>query len=125
MCMGMAHNTDYLYSACIMKVHLLEMRRAGIALRRKQIFDRFNHGNLGELTIAESTDQGLHRLVQLARFTRGTYEETLFEPRLLWMNEGRFMLTGFQRRKTEDGIVEYAQSWLCLTEDAPDLPEGR
>ena len=108
-----------------MKVHLLEMRRNGIALLRKQIFDRFNHGNLGELTIMESTDQGLHRLVRLARFQRDRFEQTLFEPHMLWMNEDRFMLTGFQRTKTEQGVVEYAQSWLCIHGEVPDFPEGK
>jgi hypothetical protein len=38
----------------------------------------------------------------------------LYEPHLLWMNEDRFVLTGFEHLQHGDRAVDYAQSWLGI-----------
>ena len=37
----------------------------------------------------------------------------MFDPYLLWMNEDRFVLTGFERVGTGANAIDYVQSWLC------------
>jgi hypothetical protein len=43
-------------------------------------------------------------------------EPTLFEPQLLWMNEGRFVLAGFERVVRTEVEIDFVQSWLCVAE---------
>ncbi len=105
-----------------MKLHILKMRNKGIAIPKRHLFDRFNRGAFGELSISESTDQGLHRMVKRAKFTRDMYSEILFDVNILWMEADRFVLTGFERSSTPLGEVEYAQSWLCIAGDVPEVP---
>ena len=111
-----------------MKLHMVKMRLRGIAIPKKRLLDRFNCGNFGELAICETNDQGLHRLTRVARFTSGSsgqYESTLFDPHILWVEGERMVITGFERVKTEEGMVDYAQSWLCIQGDVPGMVEQR
>ncbi|MFZ6755744.1 hypothetical protein ACO0K9_00875 [Undibacterium sp. Ji50W] len=110
-----------------MKASILKMRKAGIELPKRVLFDRFNSPRPGDLVIGESSDQGLHRMCMRAHFQRDGSPvdgEYLFDCRILWMHEERMMLAGFEKFKTEQGEVCYAQSWLCLFGDVPPIPEG-
>jgi hypothetical protein len=91
------------------------MRNAGVTLDKGALK---NQGEArGDLSIIDTRENGLNRIVKLAQLVRcspgeGTIE-TLYEPHLLWMNEDRFVLTGFERLKQQGKLVDYAQSWLC------------
>ncbi|MFZ6767816.1 hypothetical protein ACO0LM_12100 [Undibacterium sp. Di26W] len=111
-----------------MKSHVIKIRRRGVELPKKYLFDRFNQPTPGELSVGESSDQGLHRTCMRAHFVRdgstvgGDY---LFDCRILWIHDQRMMLTGFEKVKSDDGEISYAQSWLCMFEPPPPMPEGR
>ncbi|MFZ6727200.1 hypothetical protein ACO0K2_17030 [Undibacterium sp. MH2W] len=105
-----------------MKLHILKMRKNGIVIPKRHLFDRFNSGAVGELEIGESSDQGLHRIVKRAKFTRGQHSDILFDVTMQWMEGDRFVLSGFERSVTPLGEVEYAQSWLCIMGDVPEVP---
>lgn len=100
---------------------MLKMRESGIALPKNRLFDRFHPANIGDLSIRETTDDQLHRLSRVAKFDRGAYADRLFDAQILWVEGDRFVLTGFERVKTPGGDAEYAQSWLILTKDAPEI----
>jgi hypothetical protein len=53
----------------------------------------------------------------VSRFGAHETIHVLYEPRLLWMNEDKFVLTGFERIGTGDNAADYAQSWLCKLGD--------
>jgi hypothetical protein len=92
------------------------MRRAGVEIPRKMLRDRYTVTYPGNLIIMDVTDQGLRRPVKVARLrveTRINVME-LMDPHLIWANEGRFVLAGFERVKNAAGeVVDFAQSWLC------------
>jgi hypothetical protein len=73
------------------------------------------------LVILDARDDGVHRVIKTARLAEMTYGEKrlgiLYEPHIVWMNEGRFTLQGFERVLQEGTVVEYAQSWLCQIND--------
>lgn len=110
-----------------MKVHMIKMRKRGIDLPKSVVFDRYNQPKWGELTIAESNDQGLHRMCMRAHFQpdKSILNEVLLDCRILWMHENRMMVTGFETCTTHEGIANYAQSWLCMLNEPPPPPEGR
>lgn len=95
------------------------MRNKGIARRKADIADPHGARYEGELSLSETTDQGLHRLCVVAthRYFDSLYTHQLFDARLVWIEGQRLMLTGFERVKSEFGVIEYAQSWLCLVDD--------
>jgi hypothetical protein len=98
-----------------MRVRLVEMRKAGVAVPRRMLSDRFTIVRRGSLVILDVTDQGLRRQVKVARLmdVLGGMRE-LVDPHIIWANEDRFTLAGFERSKNERGeSVDYAQSWLC------------
>ncbi|MBC3860502.1 hypothetical protein H8K32_00175 [Undibacterium jejuense] len=107
-----------------MQVHLIKLRLSGVALRKSEILDRFHHGKIGELSLRETSDQGLHRLARVARFEYGDtkqYSDTLFDPQILWIEGNRMTITGFERMSSVKGIVDYAQSWLCVLGEVPPV----
>lgn len=112
-----------------MKVKIVEMRKAGVAVPRRMLNDRFTIVRRGSLVILDVTDQGLRRQVKVARLTEvlGGMRE-LVDPHIIWANEDRFTLAGFERGKNERGeTVDYAQSWLCTLDHSPvpgDEQEG-
>jgi hypothetical protein len=104
-----------------MSERMLKMRQAGVEIPRRQLNDRSSTAWVGGLEVLDTTDQGLHRLAQIARFTRVTlghrHVETLYDQRLLWWKKGRLVLTGFERVRNEQGqFVDYAQSWLIFVD---------
>lgn len=88
-----------------MIVKMLKMRLAGVEVPKRRLHDRYNSARPGKLEVVETTDQGLHRLVKLARFTygeSGNYVDTLFDVNLLWYRDGRMVLSGLS-----------AVKWIC------------
>lgn len=69
----------------------------------------------------ETTDMQLHRLSRLAMFKCGGMVDRLFDAQILWIEGDRMMLTGFDAM----GTTHYAQSWLIITGDVPEIPHGR
>jgi hypothetical protein len=98
-----------------MKCRVVKMRRLGVVIPKH---DLPNQPELrGELTIVDTRENSLNRILKLARHVsafgdRGT-TQVLYEPHILWMNENRFVLTGFERVGERAKAVDYAQSWLC------------
>jgi hypothetical protein len=93
------------------------MRNAGVPIPK---YDLANQGEArGDLQIMDTRENSFNRVVKLARLVclRGDqeYVQVLYEPHILWMNEDRFVLTGFERIGNGDKAVDYAQSWLCMT----------
>jgi len=69
-------------------------------------------------------------MTKIARFNYrdfGRALEELYDLHLLWWNNGRFVLSRFERVKNEQlEVVDYAQSWLCFHDaEPPAIPEGR
>jgi hypothetical protein len=76
----------------------------------------------GTLVIMDVTDQGLRRPVKLARLhaKMRTAALELVEPHIIWANDGKFVLAGFERVRNEAGdLVDFAQSWLCEIDMRP------
>ncbi|MBB5369327.1 MULTISPECIES: hypothetical protein [unclassified Janthinobacterium] len=105
-----------------MKVRMVMMRKLGLEIPRRMLSDRYTVTYRGMLTIMDVTDQGLRRPVKVARLTQGArdgYE--LIDPHILWANDGRFTLSGFERVRNDAGeLVSYDQSWLCSIENYAD-----
>lgn len=108
-----------------MKIRMVKMRSGGAAVERRMLNDRYTVKHHGLLVIMDVTDQGLRRPVKVARLTQpgrpGPCME-LLDPHIVWANEGKFTLTGFERTTNAEGkVVEFAQSWLCALD--LNLPE--
>jgi len=77
---------------------------------------------LGLLEVLDVRDDGVGRSIKVARHTAGEgplrRQEVLYEPHLVWMNDGRFTIAGFERVQVAGQVVNYAQSWLCTAEKA-------
>jgi hypothetical protein len=98
-----------------MKCRVVKMRRLGVVIPK---YDLPNQPELrGELAIVNSRENNLNRVVKLAqhvsRFGDHGTVHLLYEPPVLWMNEDRFVLTGFERVGESVNAVDYVQSWLC------------
>lgn len=107
-----------------MKIRVVKMRSAGVAVERRMLSDRYTIKYQGMLVIMDVTDQGLRRPVKVARLMQpsrpGPYME-LLDPHIVWANDGKFTLAGFERATNSEGkTVEFAQSWLCALD--LDLP---
>ena len=82
-----------------MKCRIVKMRKAGVTLPKR---DLINTGEAkGELSIINTHEQSFNRIVKIAQHQCGVagypHMLQLYEPQLLWMNEDRFVLTGFER----------------------------
>jgi hypothetical protein len=111
------YNILYIHTALEvrMKCRVVKMRRLGVVIPK---YDLPNQPELrGELTIVDTRENSLNRILKLARHVSrfGDHEmvHLLYEPHILWMNEDRFVLTGFERVGESVNAVDYAQSWLC------------
>ena len=103
------------------------MRTAGVAVERRMLSDRYTVKYQGMLVIMDVTDQGLRRPVKVARLMQpgrpGPYME-LLDPHIVWANDGKFTLAGFERATNADGkVAEFAQSWLCALDMDLSAPE--
>ena len=106
------------------------MRSAGVEVPRRMLNDRYTVRHSGNLVMLEVTDQGLRRPVKVARLYQNYANATpkeLIDPRLLWISEDRFVLTGFESIRNEAGQrVDVAQSWLCTLDlSAAAISEAR
>lgn len=105
-----------------MKCKFIKMRRAGVDIPK---LDLKHVGDWSrELVIMDIREDGMHRYVRVAKHTSQSYGKplvaVLYEPHIIWMNEGRFTLAGFERVMEGEKIVHYAQSWLCTVEGTGD-----
>lgn len=105
-----------------MQVRVVRMRSKGVEHERRTLRDLLGHR--GILVIMDVSDQGLRRTAKVARLMQGgelRYELT--DVHIVWCNDGRFVLAGFERNRNEEGqSVDHAQSWLCSL-DVETLPE--
>lgn len=106
-----------------MQVKVIRMRDKGIEHDRNTL--NYLPAQRGMLIIMDVSDQGLRRPAKVARLMQGTEKRyELNDVHVVWCNDGRFTLAGFERHNNANGKpVDYAQSWLCsLDFDAlPDL----
>ena len=105
-----------------MQVRVVRMRNKGVEHDRRALRDLLGHR--GMLVIMDVSDQGLRRPAKVARLMQGAdVRHELTDVHILWCNDGRFVLTGFERNKNEEGaLVDHAQSWLCSL-DFETLPD--
>ncbi len=101
-----------------MKIRMSRMFQDGVETDKKTFFARFDYKCTGVLVVASSTEQGQHRDMKMASFYTTLTSvpqpsDVLYEPDIEWANDGKFVLTGFERKKVNGEIVRYAQSWLC------------
>jgi len=94
------------------------MRNNGVAVPKYALKEQARLE--GELQVLDTRDEGINRVVKVGRLEDHSYGykrvEMLYDPHLVWLNEGRFTFAGFERVLVEGKVVEYAQSWLCLQE---------
>jgi hypothetical protein len=99
-----------------MKVVVILMRRDGVAIRKGAL--PYESELKGYLTVCDTQQNYLHRLVKTAKLSHDQEGErviaTLLEPTLIWANQERFTLSGFERGGSKGVEIDYAQSWLCL-----------
>ena len=96
-----------------MQIKVVRMRERGVEHDRQALHNLTGHR--GMLLILDVTDQGLRRPTKVARLIQGNdIRHELTDVHIVWCNDGRFTLAGFERHKNSDGkAVDYAQSWLC------------
>lgn len=97
-----------------MRVRMIKMRRHGVEIDRRALVQ--THGAEGLLVVRDVTDQGLRRPSKVARLLQdGAIRAELNDVHIVWCNDGRMTLAGFERLRNNDGnVVDYAQSWLCI-----------
>lgn len=102
-----------------MECRIIRMRKHGIALPKWGVREAVSY--LGILTIYDTRENSYNRILKIAKhvYAYGDTVHMLYDPHIIWMNEDRFMLAGFERIKTEQGIADFVQSWLCDTRELP------
>jgi hypothetical protein len=111
-------------------MQMIMMRDRGRRIAKSKLFDRNNDRYAGRCIVSEIQDIETRRTMSITRFANSPDGEggaRLYDARLVWMNEnGRFMLTGFERCKFNGEEIECAQSWLVFpNDDVPPMPQGR
>lgn len=106
-----------------MRVRIVKMRSKGVEVDRRALRDVA--GTPGQLVILDITDQGKHRPTKVARLHQGELlRAELRDVAVVWLNEGRMTLTGYEQATNEAGqTVEYRQSWLISLDTGPAFPE--
>lgn len=99
-----------------MKVSVYIMRDHGVKVSKSRLPETSAHD--GDLSISVTQDNRLNRISKTATLKRNPLDTSpmqLMDITVLWMNEDRFALSGFEQRKRQDSeTVDYAQTWLCL-----------
>jgi hypothetical protein len=99
-----------------MQVTVIKMRRDGVVIRKSSLSEQTEYK--GYLTINDTQQNHLHRMAKTARLFKDVEceqpIETLIEPALVWVNEERIMISGFEHVRRSEMEIDYAQSWLCL-----------
>ncbi len=108
-----------------MDVHVVKMRKAGVEIDRRMLGQAI--GQRGVLLIIDVTDQGLRRPCKVARLLQdGLVRSELSDVHVVWLNERRMTLTGFERGMGEAGqVADYAQSWLITFIEPRPLNDAR
>ncbi len=81
-----------------MKCRIIKMRKEGVDLPRYKLHEQLAW--LGALVVMDVKDDGVGRTIKVAKHisdVNAKYVELLYEPRLIWMNEGKFTIAGFER----------------------------
>lgn len=103
-----------------MKCRVIRLRKAGVVIPKYDLRNQLEAR--GDLRSIDTNETGFNRIVKLAQLiwtgSNGKEIELLYEPHILWMNDDRFTLTGFEQIKRENQVVDFAQSWLCKLGDA-------
>lgn len=88
-----------------MQVVVIKMRELGVEIPHRMLSDRYTYKHRGSLVIMDTTDQDLRRPVKIARLQDAgvTSMSELLDPHILWANDNRFVLAGFERLKNEAG----------------------
>jgi hypothetical protein len=115
----------YSFVGADMKCRVIKMRQDGIAVARRELANQ--HEFTGDLRIVDIREHGYNRIIKVAQlayaWAQDVLVETLFEVHILWMNEDRFALTGFERVDNDEGkLVDYAQTWLCKLDYMAEPP---
>jgi len=95
-----------------MDAQIVKMRKAGVEIDRRMLAQAV--GQRGILVILDVTDQGLRRPCKVARLLQqDSIRCELADVHIVWLNERRMALTGFERGRSETGqVADYARSWL-------------
>jgi len=104
-----------------MEVTVIKMRHHGVVIPKRRLC--FEMTRRGKLTISETSKNHLHRTIKTAHLSaiEGRIDCELLEPVVIWMNEGRFVLSGIEHAESDGRAIDYVQSWLCLTTET-ELP---
>ncbi len=104
-----------------MRVRVVKMRMNGVEIDRRALRETFGHP--GQLLVMDVSDQGMRRPVKVARLLHeGRIRLELNDVHIVWLNEGRMTLSGFERQQNDAGRpVDYCQSWLCVLDDTVKL----
>lgn len=102
-----------------MECRIIQMRRQGIALPKWAIREAVEYK--GVLTIYDTRENSYNRILKIAKHVQQLGESktihTLYDPHIIWMNDDKFVLAGFERIQMHEGVTDFAQSWLCVTVD--------
>jgi hypothetical protein len=97
-----------------MHCKIIKMRRDGVVIPKRRLVDEV--ARTGTLSILETRENALNRTLKVGKHLSaiGEFknESVLFEPQLLWMNEGR-LLSGFERVVRTGVETDFVRSWLC------------
>lgn len=108
-----------------MKYQLLQLFIDGVEIPRHEW--KHQYTSTGIFKISDTLENGFNRVLKIAQFTTDPMQHTyrLFDPQIVWWNDDRFTVKGFER-KTKDGVTtNFAQSWLItLVEDIAPSKES-
>lgn len=95
---------------------MIRLRENGVAIS-KEAMAKQGKGLYGILSMGESGESATYKSRRLATFEHGgslEWQVTLYDPQLISIREGKLMLKGYERVKTDSlEIAEHAQSWIC------------
>ncbi len=109
-----------------MKIRMSRMYIDGVETSKREFLERYDYQAKGVLSMMDTSNQGLNKLSKIAMFlnaSEGSVADTLHDPVLTWVNEERFVLTGYERKLLDSKTVRFAQSWLCRVgwENSPPM----
>lgn len=95
-----------------MKYQCLPLFINGVEIPRHEWKHQYTYD--GTFRIIDTLENGFNRVLKIAEFTTANMKHTyqLFDPQIVWWNEDRFTLKGFERQAKDGATTSYAQSWL-------------
>ncbi|EOA03966.1 hypothetical protein HFRIS_014844 [Herbaspirillum frisingense GSF30] len=108
-----------------MQVTVYQMRRNGVEIPGELLGDEAR--NIGELRLGVFHDGERRRPTKAARLQRdnGDVVMELVDVHVDAIKASRMVIKGIERRKTDRGVVEFAQAWLCVQAGGPLLETSR